>query len=298
VTRQGLPDSSRWELTLNDPLYPASLKASPWPPKILYGFGDPTLFRAASLSIVGSRRATPYGTAAAERFGTWAGEHGVTVVSGAATGCDLTAQKAALQAGGVSIAVLGHGADLDYPRSAAEVLSKLRVAGLVISEHPWGTTAQPWMFRARNRIIAGLSAAVLIVEAAMPSGTFSTADYALDAGRDVFAVPGSIFAPECRGPNRLIRQGATPITDVNELRESLEELVGSLPRQSALGLCEPAETRYPDDPVGRALIADPMRPDDVAWSLGMDITDVIVTIARLESEGVIRRYPGDRYGPC
>ena len=290
----------RWELHPKDPEYPPLLAASPSPPRTLYVAGDPARL-APGLGIVGARKATPYGLWAAERFATAAGERGVTVVSGAAIGCDRAAQAAALAAGGGSVAVLGCGADVDYPRSSRELLARLRLGGAVVSEMPWGSAPQRWALRERNRIIAGLSRAVLIVEAGLPSGTFSTADYALEAGREVLVVPGSIRAPECRGTNRLLRQGATPVTDVSELAFELEAL-GWTHELVGVGAAAPSDAArsappQTGDPLGRALLADPMRPDDVSWTLGMDIRDVMIAITRLEDAGVVSRYPDGRYGP-
>ncbi len=131
-----------------------------------------------------------------------------------------------------------------------------------------------------------------MVEAGLPSGTFSTADFALDAGRDVLAVPGSIHAPECRGSNRLIRQGATPITDVDDLASALGTLVRSIPPTLST-------SGGPSlDPIAAALTADPMRPDDLARELGLDITTVARAVSRLEAAGLVARYPDGRYGPC
>lgn len=281
----------RHELRLGDEGYPECLAASPRPPELLYVAGDPAAL-TLGLGVVGSRRATPYGLACATTFAGWAAGHGVTVVSGAAFGCDQAAQRAALDADGATVAVLGCGADVDYPRGASTLLRTLRHGSAVVSELPWETPPLRWAFPERNRIIAALSAAVLVVEAGLPSGTFSTADHALDAGREVFAVPGSVFAPECRGPNRLIRQGATAITDVSELAQGLR----------TLGLLDHATTTAPlavdaRDPVARALLADPGRPDDVARALGLDIVDAVRRIARLEASGLVRRYPDGRYGP-
>jgi DNA processing protein len=227
----------------------------------------------------------------------------VTVVSGAAIGCDATSQRAALAAGGPSVAALGCGADVDYPRSSGDLLARLRADGAVVSELPWGTQPLRWAFQRRNRIIAGLSRAVLIVEAGLPSGTFSTADYALEAGRDVLVVPGSIRAPECRGTNRLLRQGATPITDVSELLDELRGfgLVGDGgTRDAADGTGGTVRCDHLDsgsDELLRAIVGDPMRPDDLAWQLGIDVREVMVRLAGLEDSGRAARYPGGRYGP-
>jgi DNA processing protein len=213
-------------------------------------------------------------------------------VSGAAYGCDQAAQRAALEAEGRTVAVLGCGADVDYPRATASLIDVIRRRGAVVSELAWGHPPARWAFPNRNRIIAALAAAVLVVEAGLPSGTFSTADHALDAGRQVLAVPGSVFAPECRGSNRLIRQGATPVTDISELAQELRAC-GLLEADGPDGVpfAVPAEDR-----LARALLADPMRPDDVARALALDVVDVMRRIGRLEASGVVRRYPDGRYG--
>ena len=288
----------RWELRPGDAEYPELLVRTPEAPKVLYVAGDPACL-VPGLGIVGARRATPYGLWAADRFASAAASLGVTVVSGAAMGCDATSQRAAVAAGGRSVAVLGCGADVDYPRSSRGLLERLRTEGAVVSELPWETQPLRWALQRRNRIIAGLSAAVLIVEAGLPSGTFSTADYTLKAGRDVWVVPGSVRAPECRGTNRLLRQGATPVTDVSELTDELRALE-LLP---AGGTCAAAlAARVPDlvspggDKLLRALVGDPMRPDDLAWQLGLDVREVMVRLSRLEDAGLAARYPGGRYG--
>ncbi len=215
-----MPEPRLHEIRLGSDEYPEQLANITDPPETLYCVGDTALL-APGLAVIGSRKATPYGLGAARLFAGWAAARNITVCSGAAIGCDQEAHRAALAAKGHTVAVLACGADEDYPRGAAELLDAIRRDGLVVSEQPWGTRPQRWMFAIRNRIIAGLSSAVLVVEARLPSGTFSTADYALAYGRDVLAVPGSIFAPECQGSNRLIRQGAPPITDVSELASEL-----------------------------------------------------------------------------
>lgn len=274
----------RFVLELGSPDYPPQLAEAPDPPRRLYGIGDPDAL-CAGLAVVGARKATPYGLRCTRQFAGWAASVGVTVISGAAIGCDREAHLAALEAGGPTVSVLGSGPDVDYPRRSAEVLARIREHHAVVSECPFGQEPLRFAFVRRNRIIAGLAAAVLVVEAGLPSGTFSTADAGLDAGRDVFAVPGSIFSPESRGSNRLIRQGAVAITDVSELA-------------SALGVHVSRQRKLPksDDVVVRALTADAMRPDDLARQLGIDIVQAAVTLGALEAQGVIARYSDGRYG--
>jgi DNA processing protein len=231
-------------------------------------------------------------------FARRAAECGVTVISGGAIGCDLAAQTAALDAGGRSVAVLGCGTDVDYPRRSGAVLARLRAGeGAVVSELGWGAPPLPRQFPSRNRIISGLSVAVLVVEAALPSGTFSTADTALDAGRDVLAVPGSILYAGSAGTNRLIRQGATPITCLDDFEDSL----------AAAGLISAVTPRKPldaepgaasGDALLEALRAHPMTPDEAGEALGLDAASTMGALARLETSRLIARHADGRYGPC
>lgn len=283
------------EVRPEEPGYPPQLREIARPPRVLHVMGDPrSLVRG--LAIIGSRKASPYGLECASRFAGQAASWGVTIVSGGAIGCDLAAHRAALEAGGRTVAVLGCGADVDYPRSGAATLRELRAGrGAVVSELAWGVPPLPGHFPARNRIIAGLSAAVLVVEAALPSGTFSTADHALDAGRDVFAVPGSILYAGSAGCNRLIRQGAQPITCEEDLRDSLE----------GVGLLEPGGARRlpltmgaGSDVLLEALRADPMTADRLSAVTGIDVVSVLRRLSSLEQTGDATRYPDGRYGPC
>lgn len=286
---------SRFELRLGEDDYPQQLALTPDPPKVLYGLGDPHAL-VPGLAVVGARKATPYGLQAGELFAGWAARSGYSIISGGAIGCDQAAHRAALAVGGTTVAVLGCGADVIYPSNAVQMLAEIGRAGAVVSEQPWGSPPQRWTFRTRNRIIAGLGAALLVLEAGLPSGTFSTADYALEAGRDVLVVPGSIFAPECRGANRLLRQGATPVCDVSELADALAALLpapASLPLQWSLD-----DTPAADDKVLAALRTDHLRPDDVARALGLDIVTVARRIGMLEAEGFLTRFGDGRYGAC
>jgi DNA processing protein len=292
----------RFVLRRGEPHYPAQLELTPRPPRVLYGLGDPAALRPA-LAIIGSRKATPYGLDCAATFARCAADAGVPVVSGAAMGCDLAAQRATLDAGGTTVAVLGCGADVDYPARARDLLDALRSGrGAVVSEFPWGMPPARGHFPARNRIIAGLAYAVLVVEAALPSGTFSTADHALEAGRDVLAVPGSVFFHGSAGCNRLIRQGAAPVCCVEDLLDSLAGcgLVEPTLRDVATGGPGGLTPLSPEssDPVLRALLAQPMAPDALATALTMDASAIMRAVAHLETDGRVARYPDGRYGPC
>lgn len=285
----GLP---RHEIRRGDVRYPALLADTADSPDVLHVIGTPDAL-AAGLSVVGSRRATPYGLAATDLLAGWAASAGHTIISGGAVGCDQAAHRAALERHGRTVAVMAGGADVAYPRASDALLREIALAGAVVSEHPWGTEPRKWAFRTRNRIIAGLGAALLVAEAALPSGTFSTADYALDAGRTVLVVPGSIFSASSRGTNRLLAQGAVPITDPSELRLCLEPLLG----RGLLDAQDAASDRpCSDDPLLEALIADPMRPDDVARAFSLDVVTTMRRIGALSAAGLVERYRDGRYG--
>jgi len=280
-----------WRIDKGDAAYPDCLESTPQPPEILWGMGDPGLLRPG-LAVIGARRATPYGLSCARMFAGWAAEHGVVVVSGGAVGCDRAAHEAALDADGATVAVLGCGPDVDYPRDADGLMRRIRESGAVVAELPWGIGPRAYHFPKRNRLIAGLAKAVLVVEAALPSGTFSTADHALAADREVWAVPGSVLYSGCRGSNTLLTQGALPICDVSDLAAALQRL----------GLCCDTQARVQPlpratDRLAAALLADPMRPDDAAFALRTDVVTVMRQVSALEQEGLVRRYPDGRYGP-
>jgi DNA processing protein len=283
----------RFEVVLGDSAYPAQLAESPDPPCRLYGLGDPALL-VPGLAVIGARKATPYGLQAGEIFAGWAAKAGYTIISGGAIGCDQSAHRAALEARSPTVAVLGCGADVVYPSNAAGLLAEIARTGVVVSEQPWGSPPQRWMFRTRNRIIAGLAASLLVLEAGLPSGTFSTADYALAAGRDVLVVPGSIFAPECRGANRLLHQGATPVSDVSELADALAMVLPPPATTSAEWSLDGSEVQ--DDPVLGALHTHHWRPDDLARTLALDIVTIARRIGALETAGLVARFPDGRYG--
>lgn len=301
----------RCELCFGEEGYPESLMTVDDPPKTLYVIGDARVLNDG-LAVIGARKATPYGKAAARQFALLAARRGIPIVSGGALGCDTQAHVGALEAGGKTVVVLGGGCDQLYPSSNKELFQRvIDEGGAVISEHHWDFPPLPYTFRARNRIIAGLSRATLIVEAGLPSGTFSTADDALAAGREVLVVPGSITSSTSRGSNRLIYQGATPIVDAESFEDVLVGIFGCLRMEDAR---EPGkqgqvgDVSHPsDDPVLEALYADPMRieqlltlPWDVDAPNGQHdvLTWLMVKLAGYERDGLIARFPDGRYGPA
>lgn len=294
----------RLELAPGDSRFPAQLRSIPDPPDRLFVIGNLAAL-SEGLAIVGARKATPYGLACVDEFGGIAAQCGVTIISGGARGCDSRAHEAALREGALTVAVLGGGCDQIYPASNYRLFQRIiDSGGAVISEHPWEFPALPYAFRMRNRLIAGLARATLIVEAGLPSGTFSTADEALAANRDVLVVPGAITSPTSAGSNRLLYQGALPIVD----RESFEDYVVSafgVLRSPAVACDEARGKRATaSDPVLSALLAEPLRLEKLIRAMagvrgfGADPrARVQVRLAELERDGLIARYPDGRYGP-
>jgi DNA processing protein len=200
---------------------PDLLRAIHDPPGRLYvrGRGDPQLLARPAVAIVGARACSPYGAQVGRLLGRELAAAGLVVVSGLARGIDAEAHRGALEADGVTVAVLGCGIDRDYPAVHARLAEQICERGLVVSEYKSGVEPAPWRFPARNRIIAGLAAATVIVEARERSGALITADFALEEGREVFAVPGEITSALSAGTNRLLQQGATPLLAVRDVLE-------------------------------------------------------------------------------
>jgi len=201
----------------SDPRYPASLREIFDPPTLLFARGRLELLQPFHFALVGTRRPTPYGLAAAERLSADLARAGLTIVSGMARGIDTAAHKGALAAGGDTVAVLGCGVDVVYPSENRKLAAEMSTKGLLLSEFAMGSTAFPQNFPIRNRIISGMSAGVLVVEGAQYSGSAITAKLALDQGREVFAVPGNITSKASWGPNLLIKQGAKLVQDWNDV---------------------------------------------------------------------------------
>lgn len=213
---------------IDTPDYPPLLSRTATPPLALFVAGDPARLWQPAVAIVGSRAATAGGRDLAVRFTRAFCRAGLAVTSGLATGIDAAAHRAALDAGGLTIAVLGTGPDVPYPAYHADLLAQVAAAGAVVSEHAPGTQARAGHFPARNRIIAGLSLGTLVVEAAARSGALITARQAAEAGREVFAIPGSTLNPQARGCHRLIRDGACLVETPEEVLAGIAPLAGHL----------------------------------------------------------------------
>jgi DNA processing protein len=208
------------------------------PPQALFlrGAGEVEVLARSAVAIVGARACSPYGAQVARMLGRELATAGLVVVSGLARGVDGEAHRGVLDVGGVTVAVLGCGIDRDYPAAHAQLARRICERGLVVSEYEPGVEPAPWRFPARNRIIAGLAAATVIVEARERSGALITADFALEDGREVFAVPGEITGSLSNGTNRLLRQGATPLTSTEDVLELFGLAASQRPRPPALGV--------------------------------------------------------------
>jgi DNA processing protein len=271
--------------------WPALLRL-PDPPVGIFVRGHPLDPGRDRVAVVGSRRPTAVGREVARDLGRGLAAAGCDVTSGGAIGIDACAHEGALDAGGRTIAVLGSGIDVVYPATNRALLRRVVEQGTVVSEYPPGVPAEPFRFPARNRLIAGLSIAVVIVEGNARSGTRSTADHATDLGMDLFAVPGPVTSPLSETPLALIRQGATMIRGVGDL---LDDLGIDRPRLGARPA--PAEGLPPTQAAVLDAVIEPMLPDAVAREVGVSIGDAVTALIHLELRGLIRG-SGGRYEPA
>lgn len=278
-----------WELRIDDERYPAMMRDLANPPEVIRGRGDPASLSLPSLSVVGSRRPTPYGEAIARMAGAVAASGGVCVVSGGAMGCDAEAGRACLAAGGVHVVVSGCGADQVYPSTSTDVYERaIASGGAVISAERWGAGPRRYAFPKRNALIAALSKCLVVTEAGSRSGTMSTADAALELGRTVYAIPGSIFSPLSAGTNSLIAEGARIIPDKASLELAISLDYGFL-------LLRGQARPEPPDDLMAALVASPSRPEELARSLGMQVVECLTSLADHEARGLAERLPDGRY---
>jgi DNA processing protein len=286
-------DAPRQVLTLGDPGYPTLLMETADPPLLLYLQGNARLLAAPSLAVVGSRNPTPQGTENARAFSAHLSQAGWTIVSGLAMGIDGAAHEGGLSGQGSTVAVVGTGLDRVYPRRHLELARRIASQGLVVSEYSLGTPPLPPHFPMRNRIIAGLTRGTLVVEAALQSGSLITARLASEAGRDVFAIPGSIHSPQSRGSQALIKQGA-------KLVESAEDVLEELPTQIPLLQTGPSEPSSADvgegnDPILDALGFDPANLDALVARTGWPAPRLNAHLLELEMAGQVARLPGQLF---
>ena len=281
----GLESSGFRFLARSAAAFPPLLRSIHDPPPGLFlrGNGDPELLARPSVAIVGARTCSGYGASVARGLGRELAAAGLVVLSGLARGVDAEAHRGALDVGGTTVAVLGCGIDRDYPAAHADLARRIAASGLVVSEYAPGVEPAPWRFPARNRILAGLSGATVVVEARERSGALITADLALEEGRDVFAVPGEISSSLSAGSNALLKLGAAPLT-------SAADVLAAFGMESDRPLCT--------DPKGVAgrvleLVREaPAGADELARSAGLDAGELARVLVGLELDGLVSSSDG------
>lgn len=278
-------------LTWEDEGYPRRLKEIEQPPPVLYLRGSLCPEDEWAVAIVGTRRMTAYGRQVAEEIAGLLARNGVTVISGLARGVDAVAHQAALNAGGRTLAVLGSGVDRVYPPDNRRLADQIIERGALASDYPPGTPPEGTNFPPRNRIISGLSLAVVVVEAGATSGALITAGFAADQGREVFAVPGNITAPQSQGSNRLVQNGARPLLDAREVLEVLE--LTMVTQHQAARVVIPADALEARlyEVIGR----EPLHVDEIRARTEIPIEKVTATLALMELKGMVRQVGGMRY---
>ncbi len=278
-------------LTWDDPAYPDRLRQIVQSPFVLYIKGQLLAEDAWAVAIVGTRRYSSYGRQVAENISHTLARNGITIISGLARGIDGIAHKTAIDAGGRTIAVLGSGLDILYPpehRALAEEISK---EGALISDYPLGTPPDGSNFPPRNRIISGLSKIIIVIEAGERSGALITATYAAEQGKEVFAVPGKISAPMSKGTNLLIKQGAHPLLDPQDVLDLLNMTLVAEQRVIRKAL--------PSDPkeavLYQAVGEEPLHVDEICSQVNLPIEEVTSTLALMELKGMVRKTFGMKY---
>ena len=288
-------------LPATDPRYPAQLLAAiPTAPAVLWVKGDPQALSAPQIAMVGARRCTASGSATARQFAAWFARAGIAVTSGLARGIDAASHTGALDAEGLTVAVCAHGLDFTYPTEHGALAQRIAAQGALLSEFPPGTAPRRAHFPQRNRLIAGLALGTVVVEAALQSGSLSTASWAADQGREVFAVPGSVHSPVSAGCHRLIRDGAKLVETPDEVLAelSLPLINQSLENTPRLAGPSPIGRRRLDKPMEILLDAvgfGPTGVDELVIRTGLPGESVASMLLILELEGLIAAEAGGRY---
>jgi len=278
-------------LTWEDEAYPQRLKEIDQPPPVLYVRGEYLPDDVFAVAIVGTRRVTPYGRQITEQLAAFLASNGMTVISGLARGVDAIAHQTSLKAGGRTIGVLGSGVDKIYPPEHRSLAEQMMERGAIISDYASGTPPDASNFPPRNRIISGLSLAVVVIEAGETSGALITAEFAAEQGREIFAVPGSILAPQSKGTNKLIQNGALPLLCVEDLMQALD--------LTRMGEHKAARKIIPSDETEARLIGvlgdEPIHVDEIRNQTALPIEKVSATLALMELKGMVRQVGGMNY---
>lgn len=281
-------------LTIAEPDYPELLKQIYDPPLLIYYRGDLEAFGGFALAVVGARQYTPYGRQVTEKLARDLSLNGLTVTSGLAVGIDTLAHSAAMEAGGKTIAVLGSGLDQQniYPSQNRYLADKIQAhGGLILSEYPLGTLPLKHHFPQRNRLISGLSQAVLVIEAGEKSGALITAGHALEQNREVFAVPGSIYSPSSAGTNNLIKMGAKLIMDARDIIESLNLADAAAYIENKKIIPESTE----EELILKELAHEPVHIDEIKRLTKLDTAIINSTLTIMEMKGMVRNLGNMRY---
>jgi DNA processing protein len=279
-------------ITVLDEDYPERLRNIDDSPALIYTKGKFKDEDNLSLAIVGSRKATSYGKWASEKISGELAKIGVTIVSGLARGIDTEAHKGALKEGGRTIAVLGSGINEIYPKNNEKLFYEIENSGAVISEFPIDTKPFSHNFPQRNRIISGLSLGVIIVEAGERSGSLITANFAADQGREVFAVPGNINSIFSRGTNRLIKDGAKIVMDIDDILEEISELKEKVIKVSKKGEIDFSKLEENEAKILKCIVEKPVYCNDIVYITGLDISTVNSVLTALQLKGMIRELGG------
>lgn len=281
-------------LAREDEDYPPVLRVIYNPPEILYYRGRLDCLQKPCIAVVGSRAATAYGRNMARNLSRGLAERGIAVISGMARGIDAEAHRGALDGQGFTAAVLGSGIDVVYPRENRSLYEEICGHGIVLSEYPPGTHPEPGNFPVRNRLIAGFSRGVIVIEAKLKSGALITTDYALEQGKDVFAVPGPVYHKTSEGPHNLIKQGAILITSVQDIIDEYYDLQPAKPRQSAYQeelLLLDEEERIIFDLIN----SEPQHFDQIVVRTRLEIGKLSEILLNLEFRGIVKSLPGNYY---
>jgi DNA processing protein len=278
-------------LTSDDAAYPARLREIEQPPPVLFVRGEWLPEDQIAVAIVGTRRVTAYGRQVTEQLSARLASAGITIVSGLARGVDQIAHSSALGSGGRSVAVLGSGVDRIYPPENRALAEKIMASGALLSDYPIGTAPESGNFPPRNRIISGLAVATIVVEAGETSGALITAEFAAEQGRDVFAVPGSILAPQSKGTNRLIQNGALPLLEAEDVLQVLHLEHAQQYRN--------ARAVLPADEIEREVLSrlgsEPLHVDEIRGQTGLPMEKISAALVMMELKGMVRQVGGMQY---
>jgi len=290
-------------VTWDEPRYPQLLREIYDPPPLLYVKGNTDLLNRHAISIVGTRRPTPYGNQMAERLARDLADRGLVIVSGLARGIDACAHKGALSSpNGATIGILGCGVDVIYPKENRKIFAEIEQRGAIISEFPMGAFPAPQNFPIRNRLIAGMARGVVVVEGAQYSGSLITARLAMESSREVFAVPGNVTQPVAFGPNQLIKQGAKLVASWEDVIEELPTPIRAelLPVETTDGAARASLVEQSLGPAGKTLYAmlevDSSRHiDDLVEQSGLSSSEVLSSLFELEMKGLVQQLPGKQF---